>query len=89
MPAAYGLNSCAAHDLATPYCQPGPDGKPPPSWCYSNWCYVDPEACMSLTSASLYFAHADIVLFYSYATCNPTVTTKASRPRSLASGARR
>lgn len=66
-PAGYGIGSCAPHDqVLGPTCA-NADGSvkaDAPSWCSSNWCFVDPNACTGLDAdstepvASTYF-HRD------------------------------
>ena len=79
-PAGYGMVACAPHDqLQAPSCA-NADGSvldDAPSWCASNWCFVDPAACTGVgdppdVAPSSYF-HVDgqdPTFHYSYATCS-------------------
>eukprot|EP01044_Picomonas_judraskeda_P019410 COSAG03_NODE_4089_length_1689_cov_1.454088_2_plen_377_part_00 len=54
-PAGYGIGACAPHDQTqAPSCA-NADGSvkaDAPSWCSSNWCFVDPAACTGLAADS-------------------------------------
>ena len=54
-PPGYGMGSCAPHDATVgPTCA-NADGSvkaDAPSWCSSNWCFVDPAACTGLAADS-------------------------------------
>jgi len=66
--AAYGSDTCDAHDQKMPECQ----GANPPSFCAQQWCYVDATVCRSSSlryEKSSYFPTIRPRLFYSYATC--------------------
>jgi hypothetical protein len=77
-PPGYGMNACAPHDqLTAPSCA-NADGSvlaDAPSWCSSNWCFVDPATCTGVgddVAPSSYF-HVDgqdPTFYYSYATCS-------------------
>jgi hypothetical protein len=76
-PAGYGMNACAPHDELLPPSCANDDGSvktDAPSWCSSNWCFVDPANCAGVDAPveSSYF-HVDgqdATFYYSYATCS-------------------
>ena len=89
-PPAYGLHSCAAHDvLLPPTCDATASGGnfdplATPRWCSSFWCYVDPDSCNVAVQASAYIPGS--TLYYSYAACHEKdLVTGSSRPSSPAS----
>jgi ABC-type branched-subunit amino acid transport system substrate-binding protein len=62
-PPAYGLGTCASHDLDTaPFC----NVPSPPTWCRRAWCYIEPSDCSADFSQSSYFGQN---YFFSYSTC--------------------
>ncbi len=88
-PPAYGLHSCAAHDvLLPPTCGATASGGnfdplATPRWCSSFWCYVDPDSCNVAVQASAYIPGS--TLYYSYAACHEKdLVTGSSRPSSPA-----
>ena len=89
-PPAYGLHSCAAHDvLLPPTCDATASGSnfdplATPRWCSSFWCYVDPDSCNVAVAASAYIPGS--TLYYSYGACHgKDLSTGSSRPPSPAS----
>ena len=65
--AAYGSDTCNAHDQNMPECQ----GANPPSHCAQQWCYVDATTCRSSSLRYQKSGYYPTIsgLFYSYATC--------------------
>jgi len=76
-PPGYGMTACAPHDQVLPPSCANADGSvmaDAPSWCGSNWCFVDPNNCEGVAEAvpSTYF-HVDgqaATFYYSYETCS-------------------
>ena len=83
-PVEYGTN-CAAHDVETePYCADATGAaltddpttadtdESAPSWCTSEWCWIDPASCDLDNDPSSYFHidGVDATLYYSYTTCS-------------------
>ena len=74
-PATYGRDQCSTHDVSQqPWCADA-DGEAladAPSWCNSEWCWVDPDNCDQQSDASSYFHRdgEDPVAYYSYHTCS-------------------
>jgi hypothetical protein len=71
----YGFG-CGLHDklakVCLDGCAQGSTITPPPidcdrTWCYRNWCWVDPNNCQLLNKRSRIFPDSN--RFYSYATC--------------------
>lgn len=75
-PQNYGLSECSTHDATMePYCEnTDADGNfdpfNNPTWCSSNWCYVDRDNCNVETILSDYFRPT--LLYYSFAACQST-----------------
>jgi hypothetical protein len=85
-PPGYGIGACAPHDqLLGPSCA-NADGSvldDAPSWCSSNWCFVDPDACTGLAAdstepvASTYFHRdgEDAVFYCKFCRTNNSAAT--------------
>lgn len=74
-PPTYGLDQCFNHDeRLPPFCDTlTADGESfdplaNPSWCVSNWCYVDPTNCDAETTLGSYLP----TVSYSYEACGAT-----------------
>jgi hypothetical protein len=86
----YGMAACSPHDALLPPSCADADGAAldgAPSWCYSSWCYVDPDNCALPNDPSSYFHRAGEapLLFYSYETCSSENTFQGSEYDELAS----
>ena len=67
-PEAYGFGSCSAHDAGK---APSCSVDSPPSWCASEWCFVNPACDNDDTKLSSYFPSTDdnVSPSFSYAAC--------------------